>query len=81
MQFSLGLGDRRDIGSNTAQSRPTDFNVLLNKGEMLHRARTLGENAYRRARKEFLQITYDIMATSGLEPIEVEVILIQSTLA
>ena len=69
----FGLADRRDVGSNTAQSRHTDFNVLLNKGEILHRARALGEEAYHAAKREFLHMAYDLMA-KGLEPIEVEVI-------
>ena len=68
----FGLADRRDIGSNTAQSRHTDFNVLLNKGEILHRARALGEEAYHAAKREFLHMAYDLMA-KGLEPIAVEV--------
>jgi predicted subunit of tRNA(5-methylaminomethyl-2-thiouridylate) methyltransferase len=69
---NFGLADRRDVGSNTAQSRHTDFNVLLNKGEILHRARALGEEAYHAAKREFLHMAYDLMA-KGLEPIAVEV--------
>jgi hypothetical protein len=69
---TFGLADRRDVGSNTAQSRHTDFNVLLNKGEILHRARALGEEAYHAAKREFLHMAYDLMA-KGLEPIAVEV--------
>lgn len=68
----FGLADRRDVGSNTAQSRHTDFNALLNKGEILHRARALGEEAYHAAKREFLHMAYDLMA-KGLEPIAVEV--------
>jgi hypothetical protein len=72
---NFALGDRKDIGSNTAQSLHTDFNVLLNKGEMLHRARALGDESYHKAKKEFLQIAYDLIAVSRLEPMALEVIL------
>ncbi len=68
----FGLADRRDIGSNTTQSRHTDFNVLLNKGEILLRARASGEEAYHAAKREFLHMAYDLMA-KGLDPIAVEV--------
>ncbi len=67
----FGVADSRGVDSKN-KARATDFNLVLGKGEMLHRARTLGIEAYTKARREFLQVAYDHMA-SGLEPLERQV--------
>ena len=60
---------------STPRGRPTDFKKVLHKGEMLHRARALGDVAYNAAKREFLQEAYNLMA-GGMEPLPPEVCLI-----
>ena len=60
---------------STPRGRPTDFNKVLVMGEMLHRARALGDVAYNAAKREFLQEAYNLMA-GGMEPLPPEVCLI-----
>ena len=62
-------------GSSTPRGRPIDFNKVLAMGEMLHRARALGDKEYNAAKREFLQEAYNLMA-GGMEPLPPEVCLI-----
>ena len=74
---SAGGQSFTDSGNSSPRGRPIDFNKVLAMGEMLHRARALGDVAYNAAKKEFLQEAYNLMA-GGMEPLPPEVCLILS---
>ena len=63
--------------SISPRGRPTDFKKVLAMGEMLHRARALGNDAYNAAKRQFLQEAYNLM-DGGMEPLALEVCLILS---
>ena len=64
---------------STPRGRPTNLSKVLATGEMLHRARALGDKEYNAAKKQILQEAYNLM-TSGMEPLPPEVCLILSLL-
>ena len=60
------------LSSNAAEPRRNFFNSVLAGGEMLHRARALGEESYKMAKREFLRGAYGLM-DNGMEPLTREV--------
>ena len=74
---SAGGEGSTGVESISPRGRPTDFKKVLAMGEMLHRARALGDVAYNAAKRQFLQEVYNLMA-GGMEPLALEVCLILS---